>query len=106
MAVRLALDERRSRARGERLIGRVAEVTRDHAVAPHDGSEAGHDLDRALRTLPKGARAIFVLHDVEGHRHEEIATMLGIEVGTSKSQLHRARRLLRVALTCTEGAET
>lgn len=57
------------------------------------------DLDAAIAELPDGARTIFVLHDVEGYRHEEIATMLGISPGTSKSQLHRARQTLRALLT-------
>jgi RNA polymerase sigma-70 factor (ECF subfamily) len=57
------------------------------------------DLDAAIAELPDGARTIFVLHDVEGYRHEEIATMLGISSGTSKSQLHRARQMLRALLT-------
>lgn len=57
------------------------------------------DLERALACLPNGARRIFVLHDVEGFRHEEIAGQLGISVGTSKSQLHRARLLLRSLLS-------
>jgi RNA polymerase sigma-70 factor (ECF subfamily) len=53
------------------------------------------DLESAISELPDGARTIFVLHDVEGYRHEEIAGMLGISSGTSKSQLHRARQSLR-----------
>jgi RNA polymerase sigma-70 factor (ECF subfamily) len=53
------------------------------------------DLDTAIGRLPEGARQIFVLHDVEGYKHEEIGKMLGIAVGTSKAQLHRARMLLR-----------
>jgi len=57
------------------------------------------DLERALATLPDRARQIFVLHDVEGFRHREIAEMLEISDGTSKSQLFRARELLRSALT-------
>jgi RNA polymerase sigma-70 factor, ECF subfamily len=56
------------------------------------------DLERAIATLPEGARRVFVLHDVEGYRHEEIAELVGIAVGTSKAQLHRARRLLREVL--------
>lgn len=59
----------------------------------------GMDLERALTRLPDGARQVFVLHDVEGYRHEEIATMLGLAEGTSKSQLHRARMALRQHLT-------
>ena len=62
--------------------------------------DSGHALERmdfesALQQLPDGARQVFVLHDVEGYRHEEIADMLGTVTGTSKSQLHRARMALR-----------
>ena len=53
------------------------------------------DFDDAIGRLPAGARQIFVLHDVEGYKHEEIARMLDINAGTSKAQLHRARMLLR-----------
>jgi RNA polymerase sigma-70 factor (ECF subfamily) len=52
-------------------------------------------LDRALAQLPPGYRAVFVLHDVEGYEHEEIARILGCAAGTSKSQLHKARLSLR-----------
>jgi len=58
----------------------------------------GLDLERAVAALPPGAREVFVLHDVEGYRHEEIAELTGIGVGTSKAQLFRARQLLREAL--------
>ena len=53
------------------------------------------DVDAALKRLPAGARTVFVLHDIEGYRHEEIGEMLGVSIGTSKSQLHRARMTLR-----------
>lgn len=56
------------------------------------------DLERAVATLPEGAREVFVLYEVEGYGHEEIARMTGIAVGTSKAQLFRARRLLRERL--------
>ena len=52
-------------------------------------------LDSALKQLPPGYRSVFVLHDIEGHDHEEIAKILGVAVGTSKSQLHKARMKLR-----------
>jgi RNA polymerase sigma-70 factor (ECF subfamily) len=55
-------------------------------------------LDKAIAQLPPGYRTVFVLHDVEGHEHEEIARMLGVAVGTSKSQLHKARMKLRALL--------
>jgi RNA polymerase sigma-70 factor (ECF subfamily) len=61
--------------------------------------DLGMDLQHAMEQLPDGARTIFVLHDVEGYRHEEIGTLLGISSGTSKSQLHRARQILRGHLT-------
>ncbi len=54
-----------------------------------------HDLESAIRRLPPGARTVFVLHDVEGWRHDEIALRGGIAVGTSKAHLHRARQLLK-----------
>lgn len=53
------------------------------------------DFENAIEELPGGARQVFVLHDIEGYTHEEIGGMLGIATGTSKSQLHRARMLLR-----------
>ncbi len=56
------------------------------------------DLEAAIAKLPPGARRVFVLHDVEGYKHEEIADSLGITSGGSKAQLHRARMLLRQAL--------
>jgi RNA polymerase sigma-70 factor (ECF subfamily) len=59
------------------------------------GPELTMDFESAMERLPDGAREVFVLHDVEGYRHEEIAEMLGLATGTSKSQLHRARLALR-----------
>jgi RNA polymerase sigma-70 factor (ECF subfamily) len=56
---------------------------------------AGLDLERALTHLPEGAKQVFVLFDVEGYSHEEISELLDISQGTSKSQLHRARMMLR-----------
>ena len=55
-------------------------------------------LDRAVAQLPPGYRTVFLLHDVEGHEHEEVARILNIAVGTSKSQLHKARMKLRSLL--------
>ncbi|WP_287595889.1 sigma-70 family RNA polymerase sigma factor [Thermomonas sp.] len=58
----------------------------------------GRDLERAVASLPPRARAVLVLHDVEGWKHEEIAGELGMAVGSSKAQLHRARGLLRARI--------
>lgn len=65
-------------------------------------------LERAIGELPPGYRTVFVLHDVEGYQHEEIAEMLGVTMGTSKSQLHKARMRLRELLSrkVPEGAES
>lgn len=57
------------------------------------------DLERALAALPPGCRAVFVLHDIEGCEHREIADALGVSDGTSKSQLHKARLRLRALLS-------
>jgi len=99
LTVNTALSERRSRRR------RTSRVITTDDLSPFDrpgrppGPELGFDLERALARLPPGARAVLVLHDVEGYKHQEIADMTGIAAGTSKAQLHRARRLLREALT-------
>ncbi len=65
------------------------------------GTEIGIDMENALERLPHGARQVFVLHDVEGYRHEEIARFLGVTSGTTKAQLHRARMLMRQHLAPT-----
>ncbi len=67
----------------------------DDLPARANGRELGMDFEAAIDRLPDGARAIFVLYDIEGYRHEEIAALLGISTGTTKAQLHRARMLLR-----------
>lgn len=56
-------------------------------------------LDRAIIQLPPGYKSVFILHDIEGHEHTEVAKILGCSVGTSKSQLHKARMKLRGLLT-------
>ena len=66
-------------------------------VAPHFKDEK-MDIEQAFKTLPPGYRAVLTLHDMEGFKHEEIAEMLGIAVGTSKSQLSRAREAFRKSL--------
>ncbi len=68
-----------------------------------ENTELIMELEQAITKLPAGAKTAFVLHDVEGYRHREIAVMTGLAIGTVKAQLHRARRLLRVALKSTGG---
>lgn len=98
VAVNVVLGHFRSAGR------RLDDVAADHdraAFEPAEAPETGLalDLDRAISTLPHGARTVLVLHDVEGYTHEEIAQMSGVAVGTSKAQLSRARRLLRKVLS-------
>jgi RNA polymerase sigma-70 factor (ECF subfamily) len=66
------------------------------AKAPAPGLRL--DLEQAIAGLPPRARVIFVLHDIEGYTHEEVARLLDLETGTTKAQLHRARQLLQEAL--------
>lgn len=78
-----------------RMLGEehADEVTQDIFVRAWQ--KLSVDFEAAIERLPPGAREVFVLHDVEGYRHEEIAGLLGVAVGTSKSQLHHARMALR-----------
>jgi len=73
-------------------------------VPRHADPDLRDRLHRAIDALPEGYRAVFVLHDVEGYTHEEIGQMLGIQAGTSKAQLFRARGRLREALADFAGA--
>ena len=59
---------------------------------------SNRDLEEAIAGLPEGARTVFVLYGIEGYRHQEIAEVTGIAGGTSKAQLHRAKKLLRKVL--------
>ncbi len=98
LTVNVVLGHGRSRSRrerGQRVSDTVLETEPQPRRATPDKSV---DLERAIATLPDRARAVFVLHDVEGYKHNEIATLTGMAVGTSKAQLHRARQLLRKAL--------
>jgi RNA polymerase sigma-70 factor, ECF subfamily len=98
LAINVVLGERRSEGR------RAARLVEDEtalcsAPAPR-ASEPGErfDLERAIAALPPGARTVFVLHEVEGYGHAEIAQLTGRAEGTCKALLHRARKLLREAL--------
>jgi RNA polymerase sigma-70 factor (ECF subfamily) len=97
--VNRCLDRLRARTRW-----REAELDDDFAAPPRAAAEGRLDLERAVAALPEGARRVFLLHDVEGLRHDEVATVLGISAGTSKSQLFRAREMLRRALAGSVGA--
>jgi RNA polymerase sigma-70 factor (ECF subfamily) len=110
LTVNLVLGNARAETRRQRreMSADGEEVDRDHSRAGNAGNAGGVerapavgdaiDLERAIASLPDGARTVFVLHDVEGYRHGEIARMMGTAEGTCRAQLHRARRLLMEAL--------
>jgi len=98
LTVNVALSERRSRRRRDARIVATDDPASLEPAPATPRPEAGFDLQKAMAALPPGARAVFVLHDVEGRTHDEIAAMLDLAPGTSKAQLFRARRLLREAL--------
>jgi len=99
MAVNVVLNARKSEGRSRaRFDDNPDGLEALPAGAPGRSPGLAVDLEAAVAQLPPGARRIFVLHDVEGFKHEEIADMLSITAGGSKAQLHRARMLLRQAL--------
>jgi RNA polymerase sigma-70 factor (ECF subfamily) len=105
LAVNQCLDYLRSKA--GRTSQRTQSLDDDEAgavvvLSPPTGVEVAVtriDLERAIARLPEGCRAAFVLHDIEGLEHREIAQVLGVAEGTSKSQVHKARLRLRALLT-------
>lgn len=92
VAVNSVLGRMRKSRREQDRIRAVSDV----APAPESIGDSGglQDLEKAMEELPSGARHVFVLHAVYGYSHDETSDMLGIASGTSKAQLHRARRLL------------
>ncbi len=97
IAVNAVLQKRRGDRRRELRIESREELVMEAPAAKQSDAER-MDLERAVAGLPEGARAVFLLHDVQGYKHHEIADMMGLAVGTTKAQLHRARRLLREML--------
>ncbi len=87
---------RRRQSRGGRMIA-LSEVEgkKEEAVYDEHEDSLAAPLDRALQELPERLRAVFLLHDVQGYKHGEIGRMLGVSVGTSKSQLFKARMRIR-----------
>ena len=98
LAVNVVLASRRGAGRRSRRVVFRESIEDLGASAPAATPGLAVDLERAIAALPPGARAVFVLHDVEGYQHEEIAAMSGVATGTTKAQLFRARRLLREML--------
>jgi RNA polymerase sigma-70 factor (ECF subfamily) len=105
LAVNVVLAGSRSDRRREARVAPASDLAAAEAGARTGGRHRmpdpgmAIDLERAIAALPAGARAAFVLHDVEGYSHAEIAELSGLAEGTIRAQLHRARKLLMEALT-------
>jgi len=100
LALNHCLDYVRSRrAKMNKLTETLDAETSFEPQAPRDTPIARLDLERAVERLPEGCREAFVLHDVEGFDHKEVAGLLGIAEGTSKSQVFKARMKLRAMLS-------
>ena len=116
ITINTIIEERRRQARRRKVVDYNYDITtpntenaalignrtnRQAASQPpaQEYTEIAIELERAIAKLPDGAKTAFVLHDIEGYRHREIAVMTGSAIGTIKAQLHRARHLLREALT-------
>lgn len=101
LAVNVVLERWRADHRRAARLEAVEDLTAvpgGRVAGPAPGIEERVDLERAIASLPEGARLVLVLHDIEGYTHDEISTLCGIAPGTAKAQLHRARRLLRERL--------
>jgi RNA polymerase sigma-70 factor (ECF subfamily) len=94
LAVNVVIEKRRSFAIHRERMSDDPTALDAVTVAPAR-ADLTVDFEAAIEQLPAGAREIFVMHDVEGYKHREIAAMLEITSGTSKRQLHRARMLMR-----------
>ncbi len=97
LAVNVILARRKTLGGERRRFHEDSEVL-EHVAGRGDTPEYSMDFEAAIGRLPERARQVFLLHDVQGFRHEEIAELLGIVPGTSKSQLHHARMALRKCL--------
>ncbi len=98
LTVNVVLSQRRSDGRRAAHEVTTDDLSYFDSEAKASQPAVGIDLERAIEALPPGARTVFVLHDVEGYKHEEIAQLTGRAEGTCKALLHRARKLLREAL--------
>jgi RNA polymerase sigma-70 factor (ECF subfamily) len=98
LAVNIVLMDLRARVRLASRVLFTDDPTALETPPPAPLPGARLDLEQAIAGLPPQARTIFVLHDVEGWQHREIAEQLGLATGTTKAQLHRARQLLQEAL--------
>jgi len=99
LAANVALSDRRIRVRRVAREAPMSDAVARTATGDRDVSAGLRaDLEQAIAGLPERARSVLVLFDIEGYRHEEIAGLTGMAVGSSKAQLHRARKLVRARL--------
>lgn len=98
IGVNVVLGDLRSEKRREGKVHTVPDLEVFVSEVREAMPETMIDLERAIAGLPEGAREVLVLHDIQGYRYREIAELIGTAEGTVKSQLHRARRLVREAL--------
>lgn len=98
IAVSVTLNGLRTHKRREAFAAPLEDAMSAGHTPVHSEPDLKASMKAAIAALPNGTRAVFVMHDVEGFTHEEISEHLGVAVGTSKSQLSRAREKLRVAL--------
>jgi RNA polymerase sigma-70 factor (ECF subfamily) len=98
LTVNLVLTELKTQKRKTEKVFSTDDLTPFEKAGTTSNPGIGMDLERAIASLPSQARKIFVLYRIEGYKHEEIANMLKIATGTTKAQLHRARKMLRKVL--------
>lgn len=96
LAVNFILNEKKSKSRHHKNEIQIDEKILE--PVEKNNIDLSLDLEKAISYLPEGAREIFILYDIEGMQHDEIAQLKNISVGASKSQLHRARKILREVL--------
>ena len=98
IAVNVVLLDFRSERRRTTRVESTDDLEHYNSIQHTTAPSTSIDLENVIASLPQQARAIFVLHDIEGYQHNEIAALMELAIGTSKAQLHRARKLLKERL--------
>jgi len=98
LAVNVVLQEGRTKGRRESREESVADPGEYMGRVKEEFPGTRMDLERAIASLPEGARAVLILRDIYGYKYNEIATMQGVALGTIKAQIHRARKMMREKL--------
>lgn len=98
LAVNVVLQAGRTKGRREARETLVADPEEYLGRVTREMPGTRVDIERAIATLPEGARTVLVLRDIEGYKYDEIAEMQGVALGTVKAQIHRARKMMREKL--------